>query len=69
MPYAACATIGTIETKGWMDLRPDMTFEWKMDRDAQQAYLLKKAKDGVPNDRMIEDVLDALLIQPPRAKK
>ena len=58
-----------IETKGWMDLRPDMTFEWKMDHDAQQAYLLKKAKDGVPNDRMIEDVLDALLIQPPRAKK
>ena len=52
-----------------MDLSPDMTFEWKMDRDAQQAYLLKKAKNGVPNDRMIEGVLDSLLIQPPRAKK
>lgn len=54
-----------IQTKGWIDLRPDMTFEWKTDRDTGQAYLLKKRKDGVPNDRMIEGVLDELLVQPP----
>jgi inosine-uridine nucleoside N-ribohydrolase len=58
-----------IQKKGWMDLRHDMTFEWKSDRDKEQAYLLKKHKDGVPNDRMIEGVLDALMVQPPRATR
>jgi inosine-uridine nucleoside N-ribohydrolase len=57
-----------IQTKGWMDLREDMTFEWKSDRDARQAYLLKKRKESVSNDRMIESVLDALLVQAPRVK-
>lgn len=58
-----------IQTKGWMDLRPDMTFEWKTDREAGQAFLLKKHKDGVPNDRVIEGVLNELLVQPPRITK
>jgi inosine-uridine nucleoside N-ribohydrolase len=58
-----------IQTTGWMDLRPDMTFEWKTDRDSGQAYLLKKHKDGVSNDRMIEQTLDALLIQKPRNRE
>lgn len=57
-----------IATNGWMDLRPDMTFEWKTDREARQAYLLKRRKDGVSNDRTIESVLEALLVQPPRIK-
>jgi inosine-uridine nucleoside N-ribohydrolase len=57
-----------IQTKGWMDLHEDMTFEWKTDRDAHQAYLLKKRKDGVANDRLIEKVLNALLLQAPERK-
>ncbi len=55
-----------IQTRGYMDLRPDMTFQWKMGQDRQQAFLLKKTSDGKPNDRHIESVLDELLIQPPR---
>jgi inosine-uridine nucleoside N-ribohydrolase len=58
-----------IQAKGWMDLHADMTFEWKTDRNSRQSYLLKKQKDGVPNDRMIEQTLDALLVQKPRARE
>lgn len=57
-----------IETKGWMDIHPDMTFEWKLDADKNQSYLRKKQRDGKPNDRYIEGVLDELLVQPPRGK-
>lgn len=47
-----------------------MTFEWKFDQDRQQAFLLKKkTAAGHPNDRYIESVLDALLIQPPRGAR
>lgn len=55
-----------IETRGYMDLQPDMTFEWKIDRDSDQAYLLKRKVDGQPNDRAIERVLEQLMMQPPR---
>jgi inosine-uridine nucleoside N-ribohydrolase len=55
-----------IQTKGWMYLHEDMKFEWKTDRDARQAYLLKKRKDGASNDRMIEGALDELLLQAPQ---
>lgn len=55
-----------IQTQGYMDLHPDMTFEWKFDHDRNQAYLLKKQRDGKPNDRYVESVLDSLLIQAPR---
>lgn len=57
-----------IQTKGYMDLQPDMKFEWKFDQDRQQSYLLKKKTDGKPNDRHIERVLDELLIQTPKLK-
>jgi hypothetical protein len=57
-----------IQTKGRMDLHENMTFEWKPGEDVGQAYLLKRKVDGQPNDRVIERVLDELLIQPPRQK-
>jgi len=50
---------------GSMDLHSDMTFEWKPAADRNQTYLLKKLRDGKPNDRYIESVLDELLVQPP----
>lgn len=55
-----------IETKGYMDIQPEMTFEWKFDKNKNQAYLLKKQLDGMPNDRYIESALDKLLIQLPQ---
>ena len=56
-----------IETKGYMDLQPDMTFTWKYDHDRRQSFLLKKRDPaGHPNDRSIESILADLLIQPPR---
>ena len=54
-----------IETNGYMDIQPDMTFEWKFDKDSNQAYLKKKHRDGKPNDRYVESVLDSLLIKAP----
>lgn len=56
-----------IEEKGYMLILPDMTFRWDFAIDKNQAYLLKKKIDGVPNDRYIEQVLDELLIAPPRS--
>lgn len=55
-----------IQAKGYMDIHPDMTFDWKFDAGKNQSYLLKRA--GKPNDRVIERVLDELIIQPPKAK-
>jgi len=57
-----------IHRGGHMDLQPDMKFTWRDTPDRQQSYLLKKRIDGQPNDRVIEAVLDELLIQPPRPK-
>jgi hypothetical protein len=51
-----------IETRGGMDLRPDMTFQWRFDRASQQAYLKKRAPGGEPNDRHIEQVIADLLV-------
>lgn len=48
------------EGHGRMDLRPDMTFDWRYDRDAH-AYLLKRA-----DDRAIERELEELLLAPRR---
>ncbi|MDQ3625350.1 MAG: hypothetical protein M3463_23200, partial [Verrucomicrobiota bacterium] len=56
-----------IQPKGSMEIRPDATFEWSFDQDKNHAYLLKKSRNGQPNDGYIEAVLDALLIHPPRA--
>ena len=55
-----------VHSGGHMDLRQDMTFDWKDAPDRGQSYLLKKRVDGQPNDRAIEAVLDELLVQPPR---
>jgi hypothetical protein len=54
-----------ISPDGSMDLHSNMTFEWQPASDRHQAYLLKKQRDGKPNDRYIESVLDDLLVQPP----
>lgn len=55
-----------IQSKGYMELHPDMTFEWKFDHDKPQSYLLKRKVEGHFNDRHVEEVLDSLLTQPPR---
>lgn len=55
------------ETRGYMDLKPDMTFEWRYDRDRRHGYLLKRQEGGRPNDRRIENVLEKLMMQPPQS--
>jgi len=35
----------TLRDRGFMDLHPDMTFEWRLDHDSNQAYLLKRGSD------------------------
>lgn len=54
-----------VETRGYMDLKPDMTFEWRDDRDSEQSYLLKRRVNGQPNDRYIEQTIEELMLQPP----
>ena len=55
-----------LQSTGFMDLKDNMSFEWKASPDKDQAYLLKKNDaNGKPNDRYVESVLDELLIQPP----
>jgi hypothetical protein len=55
-------------TPGNMDLHPDMTFEWQGGNDSFQSYLVKRTRDGKPNDHYIESILDELLTQPPRSR-
>jgi len=50
---------------GRMDLQASMTFEWQFLPEGRQRYLLKRQRDGQPNDRHVEAVLDQLLVQPP----
>jgi hypothetical protein len=47
----------TLQDHGYMDLHPDMTFEWRRDHDSNQAYLLKRG-----DDRDIERELEALIL-------
>lgn len=54
-----------IETDGYMDIHPDMTFEWRFDKDSDQAYLKKRNRKGKPNDHYVEEVLDELLTKEP----
>lgn len=54
---------------GTMVLSPDMTFAWRADSKGRQRYLLKKTVNGVPNDRFVEGVLNALLLRPPRLSR
>lgn len=58
-----------IETHGRMELRPDMTFDWRPGGAHRQAYLRKRLVDGRPNDHAIERVLDELLVQPPGRRR
>jgi hypothetical protein len=50
-----------------MDLQADMTFQWRYDQDRKHGYLLKKP-NGRPNDRAIEETIERLMLQPPKAK-
>ncbi len=52
-----------------MDLKPDMTFDWKPDASKQQSYLLKKQIGGKPNDRVIEQEIEKLMMHEPVAKQ
>jgi len=49
------------ESKGYMELRKDMTFDWRYDRDAGQGYLLKRPG----TDRRIEREIEDLMMRPP----
>jgi len=57
-----------VSSKGHINIHPDTSFEWQPDPAQNQSYLLKKKKDGQPNDRYIENTLNGLLIQPPGKK-
>ena len=46
-----------VETRGAMDLRPDMTFDWRYDRDSKQSYLLKRPGTDRRIEREIEDLM------------
>jgi hypothetical protein len=54
------------QTRGYMDLQPDMTFRWRFDQDRQHSYLLKRTVKGQANDRAIEQVIEELMLQRPR---
>jgi len=51
---------------GWIDIAPDCAFAWKSDAAKQQAYLIKKQVNGMPNDRYVEQTLDDLLLVQPK---
>lgn len=50
-----------IEAKGFMDIQPDNTFTWNYSADRHE-YLLKRTVDGKPNDRVIEAVIEGLMM-------
>lgn len=52
-----------LESGGRMDLQPDMTFQWRSEPGAPQAYLLKKAVETAAVDRRIERELEQLLME------
>lgn len=54
-----------ISGPGRIDLQPDMRFTWSTDEKGSQRYLLKKQVNGRTNDRHVETVLEALMIQAP----
>jgi hypothetical protein len=49
------------ETRGYMELRKDMTFDWRYDRDPGQGYLLKRPG----TDRQVEREIEDLMRTPP----
>jgi hypothetical protein len=56
------------EAKGFMDLAPDMTFTWSYAEDRHE-YLRKRLIDGRPNDRLIEQEIERLMMRLPAARK
>jgi hypothetical protein len=58
----------TAETDGYMDVQPDNTFEWRYDRDGEQAYLLKRTADVEKIDRRIERVIEELMSAEPKSQ-
>jgi len=54
------------EQVGYLDLQPDMTFQWRYDRNPGQAYLLKRAPS---NDRVVERVIEDLMLRPPNSSR
>jgi len=58
----------SLEDKGYMDLQPDMQFQWKYDADRNQAYLLKRKIDGHLNDRAVEKTVEDLILSPATIK-
>lgn len=53
------------ETKGFMDLSPDMTFRWNYAADKGHGYLLKKRVNGKPLDREVEATIEQLMMHLP----
>lgn len=51
-----------LERGGRLDLKPDMTFEWRSEPGGRHAYLLKKAVDTAAVDRRIERELEQVLM-------
>ena len=45
------------ETRGYMDLKQDMTFDWRYDKDPGQGYLLKRPGTDRRIEREIEDLM------------
>lgn len=58
-------TFWEIETRGFMDLRPDMTFRWEGSEEKGQAYLLKRPAPDRRHDRAAEEAIDALMLRAP----
>lgn len=57
-----------IEDQGAMDLKPNMTFEWKYDMDRDHAYLLKKPGDRAASHENVEQAINELLLAAPAKK-
>ncbi|MBI5383690.1 MAG: nucleoside hydrolase [Verrucomicrobia bacterium] len=57
-----------LSAPGRMKLQPDVTFDWQSAAEGNQSFLIKKQRDGKPNDRYLEAVLEELLLQPPRRR-
>ena len=58
-----------IEDQGAMDLKPNMTFEWKYDMDRNHAYLLKKLSDRAASHEHVEQAISDLLLASPAVEQ
>jgi hypothetical protein len=53
------------ETNGYMDLKADMTFSWRYDKNLGHGYLLKRSGGG-STDLDIEKEIERLMLQTPK---